>query len=100
MKENRFSRRTFVPAILLANSARTLVDTSTLPAKDWKVHSGVAPVANEEVHSIKSQEIAGTRNMVIDVGGKQLSATKAEVEVFATDYLKSLGYTIKSPARH
>jgi hypothetical protein len=83
---------------MLATGASALIKTSTLPAKDWKVHSGFAPATGENVHSLKSQKIEGTGTVVIQAEtGAQLSVTQGEAEVFAVDYLKDLGYKIQVP---
>lgn len=96
--KRKFDRSTFVPALMMSG-ATAMVATSTLPQKDWKVHSGKAPVSKEEVHSLKSQMIAGTKTLVIQAdSGKQLSVTAGEAEIFAVDYLADLGYTVKAPA--
>lgn len=88
---------TLVPMIL-ASGATGKIDTSTLPKKDWTVHSGHAPVAKEDVHSLMSQKIAGTKNLLIQAdSGAKLSVTQGEAEVFSVDYLTSIGYTVKAP---
>lgn len=97
MKTRFFRTSAFIPAIL-ANGAAISVNTSTLPKKDWKTHSGLAPVAKENVHTMRSQKIAGTKSVVLEAdSGKQLSVTQGEAEVFAVDYLTDLGYTVTPP---
>lgn len=87
----------FVPMIM-NNGARGRIDVDSLPAKDWRVHSGYAKVADEEVHSLQSQAIDGTNSLLIMAGsGATLSVTKGEAEVFSFDYLESLGYTVIPP---
>ena len=94
--KRRFSG-SLVPMIL-ASGAIGKIDTSTLPAKDWNVHSGRVPVSKEDVHSLQSQKIAGTKSMVIKTeSGAKLSVTQGEAEVFSADYLIGLGYTVKAP---
>ncbi|MEK7086210.1 MAG: hypothetical protein AAB709_00025 [Patescibacteria group bacterium] len=96
MQKNQ-RKGTFVPATLLSG-ATALINTSMLPKKDWKTHSGFAPVAKEDVHSLQSQDIAGTKDVVIktDTGAK-LCVTQGEAEVFAADYLTDRGYKIQAP---
>lgn len=87
----------FVPAIMQSGAA-ALISVDGLPLKDWKVHSGRAAVAGEDVHSLTSQKIAGTKSMVIKTEtGAKLSVTQGEAEVFALDYLTDLGYEVKAP---
>ena len=94
MKKRNFS---LVPAILL-NGAAARIDISTLPQKDWEVHSGHAPVANEEVHSLQSQMITGTKNVVLKAeSGAKLCVTQGEAEIFALDYLTGRGYEVTAP---
>lgn len=89
---------TLVPATLAATGASINVDTKTLPKADWKTHSGFAPIANEQVHSLQSQKIDGTKNLVIRAeSGKQLCVTDGEAEMFSYDHLIGLGYTVKAP---
>lgn len=88
---------TFIPMIL-ASGATGSINTQTLPKKDWRVHSGFAPVAKENVHSLMSHEIAGTKSIVLQAdSGAKLSVTQGEAEVFAADYLTSKGYKIQAP---
>lgn len=87
-----------VPVILAENGAVGNVNTATLPKADWKIHSGFAPVANENVHSLQSQKIAGTKNIVIQAEtGRQLCVTDGEAEKFSYDHLIGLGYTVQAP---
>lgn len=91
-------RSSLVPAILAATAAAIKVDTETLPKGSWRTHSGKAPVAGEEVHSLQSQKIAGTKNIVLKAeSGRQLSVTMGEAEVFSADFLKGLGYSVTAP---
>src|SRR5258708_1395686 len=68
--------RSSIAVILASSGALASVNMNTLPAKDWKVHSGRAPVAGEDVHSLSSQKIAGTKNTVIKAeSGAKLCVT-------------------------
>ncbi|MFA6519599.1 MAG: hypothetical protein WCT41_02130 [Candidatus Paceibacterota bacterium] len=84
--------------MILASGVPGNIDASKLPKKDWTVHSGHAPVAKEEVHSLMSQKIAGTKTLLLQAeSGAKFSVTQAEAEVFAADYLTSIGYKVQAP---
>ncbi len=66
--------------------------------KGWKIHSGYARVANEQVDSLMSHQVEGSSLLTIKTyDGSQLTVTEAEAEVFATQYLNGLGYNLKPP---
>jgi len=95
----RFSRTgSFVPVILASTGALGSINTDTLPKGAWQTHSGKAPATGEDVHSLQSQKIDGTKNILLRAeSGKQLSVTLGEAELFASDLLKDLGYTVTPP---
>ena len=91
-------KNTKMVPVIMTNGALARVKISTLPKKDWNVHSGYAKIAGEEVHSLTSQVIKGTKTRIIQADtGTTLSVTNAEAEVFAVDVLTELGYEVIAP---
>ncbi len=67
--------------------------------KGWRKHSGYAPVANEEVHSLMSHEDKDLGLITIKTNdGVQLTMTRAEAELSMAQCLRIyFGYTVKPP---
>lgn len=95
---NRNRNKGSMVQVTLLSGATAMINMASLPQKDWKTHSGHAPVTKEEVHSLQSQKVEGTKNLLIKKpSGAKLCVTQGEAEIFAFDYLTSLGYTIQTP---
>ncbi|MFA6077537.1 MAG: hypothetical protein WC724_00800 [Candidatus Paceibacterota bacterium] len=91
----------FVPSkisvILAGTNIVGMIDRSALAKDGWKKHSGKAPVAGVEVHSLESQKIDGTDSIAIKGKGGFMTATNGELECFCADHLTGLGYEIMPP---
>ena len=62
---------------------------------NWNNHHGMTSTG-AKVNSLQSSTI-GLTTIIKTQGGSVLSAPTNDVEVFAVDLLKGLGYTISSP---
>ena len=83
-------------SVIFANGKAGFSDRSVLDHKAWVKHSGKAPTSGIDVHTLKSQKIAGTDSFAVcrdgdETNGPIITATPAELEVL----MGGLGYEVK-----
>ena len=88
MFQNR--RPQFVP-VTLENGVKASVQTATI--SDWTTHHGQT-IPGVKVNSLLSKQVGNSIIIAKSADGPAFSVTKDDLEVFAAQYLKGIGYSV------